>query len=122
MENEALIYSYCFVGGALLVLVLLGLTAAAKMPGLHNYSKRFFIASFSILALSITSFFVDLIVYENPDLILLEQIASFFETVMPSLLMPFLSVYILRCSHDNRHRSALIFIVIGCLVALVILL
>ena len=122
MMNEVLLYSYCLIGGALLLLVLLGLTAAAKMPGLHDYSKRFFIASFSILALSIAAYFVDLFAYENPNLILPEKIAAFFETVMPSLLMPFLSVYILRCSHESWHRSALFFIVIGCLAALVILL
>ncbi len=122
MANDALLYFYCFVGGALLMLVLLGLTAAATMPGLKKFSKRFFISSFSVLVLSIVAYFVDLIAYSYSDLVFTEQIAAFFETFLPSLLMPLLTVYILHCCEENWCKSALFIIVIVFLSALFILL
>ena len=78
MTNEALLYSYCFIGGALLLLVILGLTVAASMPGLKKFSKSFFISSFSVLTLSIVAYFVDLIAYKDSDLVLIEEITAFF--------------------------------------------
>ena len=122
MTNEVLIYSYCFVGGALLLLVILGLTAAVAMPGLKKFSKRFFIASFSVLALSIAAYFVDLIAFSDPNLAATEQIAAFFETFLPALLMPLLTVYILNCCNENWRKSVLFFIEIAFLAALLILL
>lgn len=122
MTNEALIYSYCFVGGALLLLVILGLTTAVTMPGLKKFSKRFFISSFSVLALSIAAYFVDLIAFSDPNLVLTEQIVAFFETFLPSLLMPLLTVYMLHCCNENWRKSVLFFIEIAFLAALLILL
>ncbi len=122
MTNEALLYSYCFIGGALLLLVILGLTAAASMPGLKKFSKSFFISSFSVLALRIVAYFVDLITYKDSDLVLIEQITAFFETFLPALLMPLLTVYILHCCRENWRKSALFIIEIVFLSALFILL
>ena len=107
MTSEVLIYSYCFVGGALLLLVILGLAAAAAMPGLKKFSRRFFIASFSVLALSIAAYFIDLIAFSDPSLVLTEQIVAFFETFLPSLLMPLMTVYIFHCCNEKWRKSAL---------------
>ena len=41
MGSETLIYAYFFVGGALLLLVLLGLVASSVFPGLDKRSKSF---------------------------------------------------------------------------------
>ncbi|MBR6903169.1 MAG: histidine kinase [Clostridia bacterium] len=122
MTDAALLYSYIFAGGALLLLVLLGLAAAATMPGLEKTSRRFFIASFSVLALSIASYLVDLFAYSDPDLVLIEKIAAFFETFLPSLLMPLLTVYVLHCCKEELRKSALFYIEIGFLSVLLILL
>ncbi len=122
MTSEVLIYSYCFVGGALLLLVILGLAAAAAMPGLKKFSRRFFIASFSVLALSIAAYFIDLIAFSDPSLVLTEQIVAFFETFLPSLLMPLMTVYIFHCCNENWRKSALFITEIASLAALLILL
>ena len=63
MNEEALTYAYFFVGGALLQLVLLGLVVSCAFPGLNKHSKSFFIPNFSILALSIVAYVIDLFVY-----------------------------------------------------------
>ena len=122
MTDAALLYSYIFAGGALLLIVLLGIAAAATMPGLGKLGKRFFIASFSVLALSIASYLVDLFAYSDPNLVLIERIAAFFETFLPSLLMPLLTVYILHCCKEKLRKSALFYIEIGFLSVLLILL
>ena len=122
MIDAALLYFYIFAGGALLLLVLLGLAAAATMPGLEKTSRRFFIASFSVLALSIASYLVDLFAYSDPDLVLIEKIAAFFETFLPSILMPLLTVYVLHCCKEKLRKSALFYIEIGFLSVLLILL
>ncbi len=107
MITEALMYAYCFVGGALLLLVLLGLVVSASMPGMDKWSRRFFIASFSVLVLSIAAFFIDLFVYAVPGLAWAERITAFFETLLPTVLMPLLTAHILRCCGENRRGSAL---------------
>lgn len=122
MTSDALIYSYYFVGGALLLLVLLGIAVSASMPGMDKWSKRFFLASFSILVLSIASYFVDLFVYSDPNLALAEKIIAFFETFLPSLLMPLLTSYILHRCGINWRKCVLFYVVIALWAALLILL
>ena len=122
MTSDTLIYSYYFVGGALLLLVLLGIVVSANMPGMEKWSKRFFVASFSILVLSIAAYFVDLFIYADPNLALVEKITAFFETFLPSLLMPLLTVYILYRCKVNWRKSALFYVVIALWAVLTILL
>ena len=105
MTAEIIQYSYCFMGGALLSLVLLGLTAAACMPSLDKWNKPFFIFSFSILVLSIVAYFIDVIVYTDPDSAQVEVYVAFFETFLPSLLMPLLTHYVLYCCGESRRHS-----------------
>lgn len=107
MISVTLMYSYCFVGGALLLLVLLGLAVRAKMPGMDKWNRQFFIVSFSVLLLSIAAFFIDLFIYEDPKLALAERIVAFIETVSPTVLMPLLAAYILRCCSENCRGSTL---------------
>ena len=122
MTAEALLYAYCIVGGALLTLVLLGLATALFMPGIDKWSKRFFIASFSVLMLSIVAYFFDLFTYSNPGLAMTERVIAFFETLLPSLLMPLLSAYILHCCGENLRNSTLFISVVSLWTALFILL
>ena len=102
-----MIYAYFFVGGALLLLVLLGLIASFFLPGLDKRSKCFFVSSFSVLVLSIAAYVVDLSIYTEPDFAWAGRIVSFIETLLPPLLMPFLTAYILlRCGKRIRESAA----------------
>jgi len=61
MNNESsdiLIYAYFFVGGALFLLVLLGLVASSIFPTLNKRSKVFFITSFSLMIISIVAYVI----------------------------------------------------------------
>ncbi len=99
-----MIYAYFFVGGALLLLVLLGLLTSLHLPGLDRRSKAFFASSFSVLALSIVAYIVDISIFTEPSLAWAGRIVAFFETFLPALLMPLLTVYILlRCGKKVRE-------------------
>lgn len=98
-----MIYAYFFVGGALLLLVLLGLLASVFLPGLDKRSKVFFGSSFSVLALSIVAYVIDLSVFTDPGFAWVGMIVSFIETLLPALLMPLLTAYVLlRCGKTLR--------------------
>ncbi len=106
MTTGTLMYFYCLAGGALLMSVLPGLVISAKMPGMDRESKRFFIASFSILLCSIIAYFLDLLVYSDPNLATVERIVGFFETILPAALLPLLTDYILHLCKEDWHDSA----------------
>ena len=105
MTAEALNCYYYICGGTLLILVLLGLVASVNMPVFDKYGRRFFTASFSVLALGIIAYFVDVSTYMNPHPTLIETTASFFETLLPSSLMPLLSGYVLQRSGEDPRKS-----------------
>ena len=117
-----MIYAYCIVGGALLLSVLLGLAVSTRMPGMTKSSKRFFTGSFSVLALSIAAYFVDLFVYTDPDLASIGMPVAFLETLLPSVLMPLLALYVLQCSGESRRKSPLYVTVLVLWAALFVLL
>ncbi len=110
MPGDALLYAYFFVGGALLLLVLLGLVASCVFPTVDKHSKVFFISSFSILVLSIVAYVIDLFVYTDPNLAWVGRIVAFFETFLPSVLMPLLTVYVLLCTNKNIRKSAIFYL------------
>ena len=122
MTTEMIMYSYCFAGGVLLALILLGLLVSIFMPGTDKRSRQFFISSFFILALSIAAYFVDLFIYTNPNLAWAERIIAFIETLLPPALLPLLSVYILDCCGENWRKSGLFRTVLVLFTALLILL
>ncbi len=107
MTTEMLMYSYCFTGGALLVLVLSGLVVSVCLPGVDRRNRQFFISSFLVLLLSIAAYFVDLFIFTDPNLAWAERIIAFFETILPPVLMPLLSVYILDCCGEKWRESKL---------------
>lgn len=122
MTSDTLINAYFFVGGVLLILVLLGLIASAIFPGLSKNSKLFFISSFSILIFSLISYVIDIYIYTDSSLAWAERIVSFLETFLPSTLMPFLTSYILYYSKEDIKKSKLFYINISLLTLLFALL
>lgn len=122
MPEDTLLYAYFFIGGALFLLVLLGLVTSIAFPTLDKRSKLFFISSFSILILSIIAYVIDLFVYTDPNLAWVERIIAFFETFFPSVLMPILTVYVLHCCNKKARKSAIFFINLGLCATLFILL
>jgi len=96
-----------FLCGAMLLLTALGLGIAAIMPGLSRWSKRFFMAFFSVFVLCVGAYFADTIVYRSANLALAEKIAVYFEYLLTSILMPMMLVYLLHCCGESWRDSRL---------------
>lgn len=77
---------------------------------------------FSVLLLSIVAYVIDLFIYTDPDLAWADKIIAFIETFLPSVLMPFLTIYVLLCCGENIRKSALFYPVTALCAALFILL
>ena len=98
--------SFILVGAALM-LALLGLGVAVIMPGIDQWSKRFFMAYFLCLALYTGLSLLEMIVSIRPGMRLLLEAACYSDSLFASVLMPLMSVYLLRCCGENWRRSAM---------------
>ena len=108
MNSQAELIAF-FIGGFLLLLVVLGLLFAVILPGMDRWNKRFFIVLFSILFLSVSAFVADIIVYNEPELALAEKIISCLEFFFISIQIPLFTVFLLHVCRENWRRSALLF-------------
>ncbi|MBR1481718.1 MAG: histidine kinase [Ruminococcus sp.] len=92
------------VGGAMLLMMALGIVFSAVLPAIDRWSRRYFITLFSVLLLSVVVFFVDVIIYRFPEMMVAEKIIVFFEFMTVSVLMPMPIILLLhRCGEDIRH-------------------
>ena len=92
-----------------LVIVLLGLFFTLAMKSLEKWTRRFFIALFSVAAAYVVSDLLSQVslLFLGPDYAILSRIAVFCESFFSSLLMPMITVYLLRCSGERRKRTPL---------------
>ena len=92
-----------------LVIALLGLFFTLAMKSLEKWTRRFFVALFSVAAAYVTSDLLSQVsrLFLGPDYAILSRIAVFCESFFSSLLMPMITVYLLRCSGERRKRTPL---------------
>ena len=92
-----------------LVIVLLGLFFTLAVNSLEKWTRRFFVALFSVAAAYVASDLLSQVslLFLGPDYAVLSRIAVFCESFFSSLLMPMITVYLLRCSGERRKRTPL---------------
>ncbi len=92
-----------------LVIVLLGLFFTLAVNSLEKWTRRFFVALFSVAAAYVASDLLSQVslIFLGPDYAVLSRIAVFCESFFSSLLMPMITVYLLRCSGERRKRTPL---------------
>jgi len=95
-----------------LLLMILGLAVVIIMPAIERWSKQFYIVFFTILVLCSFSYVVDMLVAGRPGLAWAEKASVYFESLLSSLLMPMLALYLLHCCNENRKNSALMRVVL----------
>ena len=90
-----------------LVIVLLGLFFTLAVRHLEIWTRRFFIALFSVAAAYVASDLLSQIslLFLGPGYSVLSRIAVFCESFFSSLLMPMMTLYLLRCSGERRKRT-----------------
>ena len=92
---------------AALLMMAQGLFVVSIIPSLDRWNRRFFITFFSILVLYSASCLTDTIVYMYRNMALAERISVYLESLLPSVLMPMLTVHLLRASGEDWRKSAL---------------
>jgi len=94
--------------GAMLLLAVLGFGLATFMPGTDRWNKRFFMCFFTMLALTMGTYFTEVIVFGNPTMIEVEKAASFLESLFPTILIPMMTVYLVHCCEEDCRTSTLL--------------
>ncbi len=95
------------VGGAMLVMMAIGIALSAFIPALDRWDRRYFITFFSMLLLSVAVFYIDVIIYRFPDVPAVEKVVVFFEFLTVSALMPMPTVLLLHRCGESIKSSAL---------------
>ena len=95
------------VGGAMLLMMTLGIVFSAFMPALDRWNRRYFITFFSMLLLSVAVLFADVVIYRFPNVTAVERILVFFEFLTVSVLMPMPTVLLLRWCGESIKTSVL---------------
>ena len=92
-----------------MVIVLLGLFFTLAVSYLETWTRRFFIVLFSVAAAYVVSDLVGQVslLFLGPDYSVLSRIAVFCESLFSSMLMPMMTLYLLRCSGERRKRTPL---------------
>ena len=98
--------AFLLCGGAFM-LALLGIFVTIVMPGIDDRTRHFFIPFFSILLLYVILCVADMFTYYDPDLAQAQRIISYFESLLYSLIMPLLTIYLLRNCGEKLRESKL---------------
>ena len=99
------------VAGMMVVLLVLLMSVFSRYQ--EKWNKRFFIILFSLLIVYVGCDLFGQITLDllGPSAAPLSRIAVFGESFFSSLLMPMLTVYLLRCTGEEWRRNALLTIV-----------
>ena len=98
--------AFLLCGGAFM-LTLLGIFVTIVMPGIDDRTRHFFIPFFSILLLYVILCVADMFTYYDPDMARAQRIISYFESLLYSLIMPLLTIYLLRNCGEKLRESKL---------------
>ena len=101
---DLVIYS---VASAMLMLLLMALGIAVALPAISRWSKRVYIALFSMLAVCVVLCFLETLVYLNPDYVMEEMIISSLETLFLSVLVPVPTLLLIHYCGENIRDSHL---------------
>ncbi len=99
---------YYSISGAMLVMMALGIVFSAFMPALDRWSRHYFITFFLFLLLYVVVLFIDMIIYNNPDMATAQKVVIIFEYLFFSVQMPMPMPFLLHCCGENQKSSVLL--------------
>ena len=103
------------IGGAALILCVIGLWFTATLPGMNRWSKRFFVYYFIVLMALSFSGFIELILNHYPVPGTVIYIVMFMESVFISLPLPMLTAYMLHICGESIRSGRLVHTALGLL-------
>ena len=92
---------------ATMIMLLMSLAIAAIVPGIDRWSKRFFIAFFTVLLLYGGIALAEVIVEGRPDMRFALGILYYIDSLFSSILIPMLTAYLLHCCGEYLKDSLL---------------
>ena len=104
---------YNFITGAALLLSALGLWFTVIMPWNERWSRRFFLSFFIELLLCGLLSIIELTLYDYPVPLATINFISFLGTLLITLPLPMLTVYLLHCCGESICSSRLFHAVLG---------
>ena len=117
------VYVFDFVlAGAMMVMMVIGIAFSAAMPTLDRWSKRYFIALFSLLFLCTVICFLAVIYWEDPTKASQARIVYLFEGLLLSTPIYMPTLFLLHSNGENLKDSLLFKIVTAVLGGYVIML
>ena len=122
--NDWLKFFYNLITGIALLLSVIGMWFTAIMPGIDRWSKRFFMSFFCVLMMSCLLGIIEMIIilYPYPVSDLVINLVVFLGSLLISMPLFMLTVYLLHCCGENIRSSRLFHVVIGmCALFLVLL-
>ena len=93
--------------GITMVMLLMSLVIAVMVPGIDRWSKRFFIAFFTVLLLYGSTSLVEVFLEGRPDSRFALGILYYIDSLFSSILVPMLTVYLLHCCGEDLRGSRL---------------
>ena len=93
--------------GSALMLALLGFGVAIIMPGIDRWSKYFFTVYFLSLALYAGFSLIEEFSYMYPDMRSMQTVSLYIDTLIASVPMPMMTVYLLHCCGEDWRHSFL---------------
>ncbi len=108
MITEISMPSYVLQEGVLF-LTLLVIGTSAVMPGIDRWSRRYFIAFFSVNALGMVVFIIDMLTYLNPHTLWLSNWLPFVEYIMFSLPVLVFTFSLIHYTGENWKKSILFY-------------
>ena len=91
----------------MLLMMIFGIAFSAIMPAIDRWSKGYFITFFSMLLLSVSVFYTDIIIYKIPDMAQTERVLVFLEFLSVSPLMQMPTVLMLHRCGESIKKSLL---------------
>ena len=102
---DSVVYS---IGGAMLLMMLIGIMLSVSMPALGKWNKRFFVILFSLLLLYVTVLYIDTGIYKDPTMATAETIVVFFEYLLFSGITFMPTFFLLHTCSESTKGSPLI--------------
>ena len=106
-------YFFCFMSGVALLLSLLGLWFVAIMPSIDSWSKRFFRILFSALVLVSLNCLTEIVLYSHTVPIVLLYFTLILESLLLSITLPMMTIYLLHCCGENIYSSKMFYAVLS---------
>ena len=101
------LYFIYFMGGATLLLSMLGLWFIAIMPSIDRWRKNFFRILFTALVLLSLNGLTNLFLFNHTVPAALLYLTIVLEALLLSMTLPMMTVYLLHCCGENLRSSKL---------------